>query len=267
MRPATGLFIAGVFLLPAAAWAQDPTPAPPADIPPPPPPDSDPLVVTLMPYGWLAGVSGPAEVSPSLPRPEVDSDSSSIFDNLNFFGFAAGEISKGRFGGMVDIAYVDFTFDKDLDIRDSGPVLLSGQLDLTGAITTVEGFYRFKPADDVDLDLLAGVRVFWLDLGLEVEGPLGGTLFEGEAEDTWADVVIGGRMRWTPGRWTFSAQADIGGGDDTSDWGAVLLADYQLTEHFGIVGGYRWQQFEYGKGNRDVDLTLDGPIIGATFTF
>jgi|GEM_PF-1067688 len=260
MRLAIGLFVAGL-LLPAAAWAQDP-----ADIPPSTPVSDDEVVVTLMPYGWLAGVSGPAEVSPALPRPEVDSDSRSIFDNLNFFGFAVGEVSKGRVGVLADVAYVDFTFDKELDLR-SGATLFSGALDLKGAITTIEGFYRFEPAEDVDLDLLAGVKVFWLDLDLQVEGPLGGTLFQGEAEDTWADFAVGARVRWTPGRWTFSALGDIGAGDDTSDWGVMLLADYRVTRHLGVVGGYRWLEFDYGKGDRDVNLTLDGPVIGATWTF
>lgn len=262
MRPATGLFIASL-LLPTASWAQEKaTP----DISPPAPREADAMIITIMPYGWLAGVSGPAEVSPALPRPLVDSDSSGIFDNLDFFGFAAGEVSKGRFGATVDVAYVSFTFDDDLDLP-SGPTVLSGELGLDGAITTVEAFYRFEPAEDLDLDLMGGVRVFWLDLELQAEGPLGGTLYEGEAEDTWADVVVGVRARWTPGRWTFTAQGEIGAGSDTSDWGVMLLADYRLTKHFGIVGGYRWLEFDYGKGSRDVDLTLDGPIVGASWTF
>lgn len=261
MRLATAALIAGLGL-PAVVWAQS---APAADIAPLPPPAVDDVVITLTPYAWLAGVSGPAEVSPALPRPDIESDSSGIFDNLNFFGFGVGEVSKGRFGAMVDLAYVSFTFGEDLDLPPAFP--LGGALDLDGAVTTIEGFYRFSPSDDVDLDVMGGVRVIWVDLGLKVHGPGGTTLFQGESSDTWADAVIGGRARWTPGRWTFSAQGDIGGGDDTSSWGAMLTADYRLTEHFGIMGGYRWLEFDYGKGNRDVNLTLDGPVIGASWTF
>lgn len=231
--------------------------------PPPPPPPADELQVTIMPYGWLAGVSGPAEVSPALPKPDVDSDTSGIFDNLNFFGFAVGEVTKGRWGATLDVAYVDFTFGDDVTLPPAIP--LEPELDLKGAVTTIEGFYRFSPAEDVDLDVMGGVKIFWVDLGLDLNGPLG--LVRGEAEDSWADLAIGARVRWTPGRWTLSAQADAGWGDSTSDWGAILLADYRLTEHFGVVGGYRWLEFDYGKGDRDLNLTLEGPIVGATWRF
>ncbi len=230
------------------------------------PPD-DEVEVTVMPYGWLAGVSGstglgPSSGSPDFPAPDVESDSSGIFDNLNVFGFAVGEVRKGRWGATVDIAYVDFTFGEDLDVA---PAILDPELDLKGAVTTVEGFYRFSPAEDLDLDVMGGVKVFWVDLSFDAGGPLG--LVRGESEDTWADLAVGGRVRWTPGRWTLSAQADAGVGDDTSDWGVILLADYRVTEHFGLVGGYRWLEFEYGKGDRDLNLTLDGPIVGASWRF
>lgn len=263
MRLAAGLIVAGALSAPCAAWAQDTA----YDIPPQAPPPSDEFVITVMPYGWLAGVSGPAEVAPGLPRPDIDSSGGSIFDNLDFFGFAVGEVNKGAWGAVVDVAVVSLTFDDD-DVRfRDGPALLSGELGLDGTVLTLEGFYRVQPTPDVDIDLLAGVRAFWLDLDLQVEGPLGGTLFEGEADNSWADVVVGGRVRWKPGRWTLVAQADVGGGDDTSNWGAFLTANYRVTESFGIVGGYRWLEFDYGKGDRDVKLLLDGPLIGATWTF
>lgn len=262
MRLAAGMVVATALAAPCVAWAQDA----PSDIPPPPPPPSDEFVITVMPYAWLAGVSGPAEVAPGLPRPDVDSSGGSIFDNLDFFGFAVGEVNKGEWGALVDVAVVSLTFDEDVTFRD-GPTLLSGELGIDGTVLTLEGFYRFKPKPEVDIDLLAGVRAFWLDLDLQVEGPLGGTLFDGQADDVWADVVVGGRVRWTPGRWKLVAQADIGGGSDTSNWGAMLAAHYQITESFGVVGGYRWLEFDYSKNQRDVNLTLDGPLIGASWTF
>lgn len=228
----------------------------------------DEVQISVMPYAWLAGVSGPSGVepdggSPLFPSPDIDSESSGIFDNLNFFGFAVGEARRGSWGVTADIAYVDFTFGEELDIPQ--PIPLDPSLDLKGAVTTIEGFYRFSPAEDVDLDVMAGVKVFWIDLDFDAGGPLG--ILRGEAEDSWADIAVGGRVRWTPGRWTLSAQADVGAGDDTSNWGAILLADYRLTEHFGLVGGYRWLEFDYGKGRRDLNLTLDGPILGAAWRF
>lgn len=261
MRPALAAIIIGLSL-PAVATAQDE----PADIPPLAPRSADEAtIVTITPYAWLAGVSGPAEVSPALPRPDIDSDSSGIFDNLDFFGFAVGEVSKGRWGASLDVAYIAMTFGDDLQLPPAFP--LGGELSLDGAVTTVEGFYRFRPAEDVDLDVMGGVRLFWLDLGLEVHGPGGTTLLQGEAEDSWADVIVGVRGRWTPGRWAFTAQADIGGGDGTSSRGAVLMADYRLTRHFGVMGGYRWLEFDHDKGGRELDLTLAGPMIGARWTF
>lgn len=231
----------------------------------------DDIHVVLMPYAWIAGVSGDGDANDSgtgpgpgpLPPFELDADSSNIFDDLNFFGFAVGEISKGRWGVAIDVAYIDFTFGDDLDLPPAFSI--DPELDLKGSVTTVEGFYRFPVSDEVDIDAMAGIKVFWLKLALDLNGPLG--ILQGEREDTWSDFAIGARARWTPGRWTFSAQGDVGFGDNTSDWGVMLLADYRFTEHFGVVGGYRWLEFDYEKGGRDTNLTLDGPIIGATIRF
>ncbi|HET6396488.1 MAG TPA: hypothetical protein VFF91_06570 [Pseudoxanthomonas sp.] len=111
-------------------------------------------------------------------------------------------------------------------------------------------------------------------------------------EDSWSDrasedgyaPVVGLRLTARPGeRWLLNLQGQY----LDADWGdfgdyegsisrANALAEYRLTEHFGLFAGYEWYRLDVrrpvrGEGIRDGivgwDQRFRGPVVGVTLAF
>ena len=217
--------------------------------------------VRLGTYVWLPTISGPLGMQPAQPPPNVDDN---ILDHLKFFGFGVGEISGDRFGAMADFAYVDVNFGDNVKLP--GPIDLTPKLESKGAIGTISGFYRIYSGEAVSLDLTGGVRGYWLKTDFTLSGPRNELIGAG-GDTSWADAVIGARVRGQFGRWGLTGQADSGWGSQTSSWQAQALAEYDLSSRWRLMGGYRYLHFENDKGRADIDLDLKGPLLGFSYRF
>lgn len=73
--------------------------------------------------------------------------------------------------------------------------------------------------------------------------------------------------------WDFVARGDIGGFGVGSDfaWHATVLFNWRVSEHFGLLFGYRIfdVDFEDGSGAEriGIDLQQSGPAVGVAFAF
>lgn len=223
---------------------------------------ADDLTFRMGTYVWLPSVEGPLGLQADQPTPILGDGN--ILNNLQFFGFGVAELSGRRFGALADFAYVDIDFGDDVDLPPAIP--LKPDLGAKALVGTVSGYYRLVDGDKVDLDLTGGVRAFWLETDFKLSGP-NTDLIDAGGDASWADGVIGARVRGQFGRWGLTGQVDTGWGDDTSSWQAQALVEYDLSSRWRLMGGYRDLHFENDRGRVDVDLDLKGPLFGFSYRF
>jgi len=120
---------------------------------------------------------------------------------------------------------------------------------------------------------MAGARYQRLDTTMDLS--IGGVPQSShESTRTWTDPIVGLRYHSELGAdWSLHARGDVGGLGLGSDfaWNASAVFDYKFTELFGMFLGYRALSFRWedlgGSGRSAYDLSMFGPVIGASFSF
>ena len=226
-----------------------------------------PLSIKLTTYLWAASMSGDVGVR-GLPPAEIDVDFDEIFKNIDWFPppiMLAAEVRYDRFGLLSDFIYLGL----DSEGASPGPLPLTADANLKTLIFTVGGSYRVLQSDSVDLDLLAGARLWMLDANLALTGPVIGTRQAGGSE-TWIDPIVGVAAQIKlGGGFGFKAEGDVGGfgvGADL-DWQVLGALQYQLNESITLEAGYRYLAVDYDKGGFLYDVAMQGPLIGGSIRF
>jgi hypothetical protein len=224
------------------------------------------------PYLWLAGLEGTIDARGN--STDFDADPSDILDKLNIAAMAETEAHRGRFIALLDLFYADLEYETDVAV---GPFRRSSDSEVYEIIADARIGYRVYQghvplqwgprAGDVAFDLLPGVRYWWLRTEVEVQGPLIGKRSFDEKTD-WVDAVVGGRLRLALSeRVGISLAADYGGfgWGSSSDptWAFLGVLRYQASERWTLSGG--WRSIETDKDQ--IDATMDGAILGATYRF
>ena len=128
--------------------------------------------------------------------------------------------------------------------------------------------------------LLGGLRYITMELTLDVSPPIAPPIQPGpgpqrfEGDQSWTDLMLGGRYRKTFGeRWGFSARGDLAGFgiSDGSDltWNVVLLGQFKATSRIGLILGYRWFDIDY-ENTDDLfvfDVLQAGPVFAFNYSF
>ncbi len=221
---------------------------------------------SVTPYLWMTSLS--AEVDSSVGPVDTSSDFSNIVTDLNFAFMLTSEAHNGEWGILVDLLYVNITSEESTP-RD---VLFSkAVVDTVGYIGSFYGEYRALKTDNAKLDLLAGFRVFSLELDVALKGGRA-TERKADTSSTWVDPVIGVRGRYDfDDSWFAMLSGDVGGfgigaGNDMT-WQVVGTVGYVIDDSWSVAAGYRWLALDRDIDNQRVKLNLYGPIIGATYRF
>jgi len=231
-----------------------------------PPWAESPWSVGLTSYVWFAGMSGDVGVR-GLPTAEIDVDFSEIFENIDWFPppvMLAGEVRYDRIAFLTDFIYMGL----EGDGASPGPLPLTAEAELKTMVWTFAGSYRVIQDDTVNLDLLAGVRLWMMDVNLTLTGPL--AVRQGGRSESWIDPLVGiaGRVK-LGGGFALKAEGDVGGfgvGADL-DWQVLGVIQYQLNESISLEAGYRYLAVDFDDGGLILDIAMHGPIIGGSIRF
>lgn len=226
-------------------------------------PAADGWTFALSPYVWLPGLS----TSIGTPRGTVDVDTSAsdAVSDLNFALMGAAEARNGRWGLILDLIY------SDISMSQSTPLgLLWEEGEVTTKLTafTVYAGYRVLETDRASLDILGGGRLYRLDVDFSLSPGVAGGL-DYDLSDDWANPVVGLRGRYAfNDKWYATALGDFGGlGADDSSWQAFASVGYQFNPTWSVQGGWRYMDVQRQIDNIDVDVSLNGPILGFTARF
>lgn len=218
----------------------------------------------LSPYAWLPGVS--TSLDTDFGRVESDLSSSDAVADLEFALMGAFEARNGRWGLILDLVYSDISVSEPTPF---GRLFSKARVDTELTVFTAYAAYRVLETDRGSLDLLGGGRFFWVDIELELTpGDL--ERATSSIDGDWGDPVFGarGRLDFT-NRWFATALVDAGGfgGGSDQSWQAFGSVGYQFDPRWSAQAGWRYLSVEKRISGNDVEVDLNGPLLGFTVRF
>lgn len=235
-------------------------------------PESPPWRVSWTPIGlWGMGIDGPVTVRGFTRDLDVSFDE--LFDHLQGSLSTSLVVSKGRFGGFFNLAYLKVGQDSVVTpfAAPSNPSIKYINLEAGPSYAVVA-----KP--EVVLSVLGGIR--YTGLKGKIETTDGDLVAETETVN-WVDPFIGAFVVKPIGeKFALSLRGDVGGFDlseNTSKltWTLFPAASYRFPISGGrrnllLSGGYRYTSIDFEGEGPDVfqmDVTMSGPTLGLTIVF
>ena len=221
------------------------------------------LTISIAPYFWAAGMSGTV-ASFGAPGVDVDMSFSDILSDLDFSLMVAGEARRGRFSLTTDFLYLK------LSTKETTPLGIAASNVSFGSTTmeaTALAGYSVVDLANARFDVVGGARLWSVRNELSFNGGFfNGRGFEDNA--TWVDAMGGlkGRIDLTDHVY-LTGMALGGGGGSKFAWDLLGGLGYEFSDRISAVAGYRAIGVDYQSGPFEFDTTIQGPIIGASFTF
>jgi hypothetical protein len=222
---------------------------------------------TLSPYVWIAGIDG--RLSTPFPRePQVDVSASfgDLLSNLNgvpVMGMA--EVRYGRFGLLGDLLSIPL----EQDVTTRGALSRGGEARVTTTGAGLVGMVRVLELPSGSLDLGGGIRPWWISTRMSLDAGLARARSAKRSAD-WVDPVISarGHLRLAE-RFGLTVYADIGGFGAGSDltWQVMGTLDWRAAEWLWLHAGWRHLALDFDERRLSLDISLSGPLLGATIRF
>ncbi len=242
---------------------------------------------TIIPYAWLAGISGDISVRDRTAHVSVPFND--ILQNLDFGGEVQIEARKGPWGVFFQENYLKVTPTASIsrplpgDILQGGPSVLAAAVrDNTQLfITEFGGFYRVAelgPAGtpgSAYVDVLVGGRYWYLQNHIFLSLPQFGVGIRDTSYGNIIDPMVGLRVKAYLARNLFvNLRGDAAGFGVSSNsshisWNGVGGLGYDISPRSTILAGYRYLYIDYSPtgGIGNAKLTMQGPVIGFGYTF
>jgi hypothetical protein len=200
-----------------------------------------------------------------------------ILNNLDFtfMGSFAGRKDKWSF--LVDEVYMELSDSEGASrtlVNLGATLKVDLNLNLKSSITTLAGGYNLVNEDGLLLDAIGGARYTWMEVKSKLKasstgGPLSGVaakVRESDSDGNWA-AIVGARGRYSfNDNWYLPFYVDAGGGQ--SDYTYQALAGVGYGFGWGDASlTYRYLDYDFGSDYLVKDMTIKGPVLGATFRF
>jgi hypothetical protein len=233
---------------------------------------------SFSPYLWLPSLDGTLQFYLPNGSPNVDASAGDLLEKLDFAFMATGDVRRGNWSVFTDFIYLDLSNENATVRSVTGPggeveipIDVGTQTELKGFLWTLAASYTLLRGPAASLDVFAGVRDAQLKATLDWQfaGPLGFFPQTGSASDTtvvWNGIIgLKGRIG-LGGTWFLPYYADVGWGSFSSTWQALIGVGYGFR--WGdLLLTYRHLHYSMDEGRTFDDMSLSGPMLGATFRF
>jgi len=211
-------------------------------------------------YVWFAGAHGRTDVVGPAEPVDLDLSFGDVLKAFKFAFMGAAEAKHDRLVILGDLTFIHLDTKRGIGIRD--PDFVNGELDSRTAEVTLLGGYRLADRGPVTVDLLAGGRMNFFKVTLQLDGP--NNSVDGSKSENWFDPLIAGRVGTSlGGKWSAGIYGDVGGIVTGSDitWQVAPSVDYQINHKMRIGAGWRVFKVHYDKGDFLYDVAQSGPLI------
>ncbi len=224
----------------------------------------------LSPYLWSAGFTGTLGVPtsggsvPGWGGDRLDATNKALLDNLkiNGAGMLAAEWRAGRLTIAADWVYVSVESTTASSLR---PLYTDTEGAIVGNVGQAAAGWQLYGTGATRIEAYGGARYYDLQVKAELTaGALAAATASGA--DAWFDGIAGARLEQAISqRWRLTLAGDAGFGG--SDRARHALAVFSYRTSWGAIGGgWRLLRVERTSGDFQLDATLSGPLVGATFT-
>lgn len=240
MKRLTTIFACATLLLATASGAQAQT--------------SDEWQFQIAPlYLWAMNLDGTMQLGGG-PSGDFEVDFNDAFQNLETAFTVHFEASKGRWGLLADVMYLNLKGDQAI----SGPGE-TAEIKIKNLI--LEGAGGYQVADR--FWIIAGLRYFKIDptVSFQIAPDI-------DPSTSWTDAFAGIIVRPKLGnRWTLDARFDIGTGGSNFVWNASAVIDYRLARWAAVFAGYRYMDYDYSSSETILkyDVAMNGPVAAFRF--
>lgn len=202
-------------------------------------------------YGWYVFPGGDITIGDlSVDIGEGDGDTS-LFDILDGFFMANGELTYAGFGVYGDVLYAGLSNNSNV----SGWEL--DTLVVTGLLT-----YDLMRSSAGYLQVGAGARYWAVDTSIYVLGA------SASRSPDWVDFVGGVRgQQYLSDAMYIEGSALAGFGGSDFMWDVYGGLGYNFTSNFSGTIGYRGLGVNNSAGPVELDLIMHGPVAGLTLRF
>jgi len=217
----------------------------------------------LSPYLWFAGAHGTVG---ALGRDvSIHVTPGDLLSHFNIGLMGAADARRQRLVLNGDLIWVRLSDSRALPFP--GLAAVSADARVGQFIWTSKVGYRLYQHKGVNADANLGVRFWHLGQKLNLNPSLLGLNFNGS--QTWADIVIGGRVQLPLGeKLAVNLLGDVGGWNATAnlDYQFAGLLSYKLSSKWTLLAGYRYLFVDYRPGKSAVySMVTSGAFLGATY--
>jgi opacity protein-like surface antigen len=219
----------------------------------------------LTPYLWMAGENGYFKIRDK--KVNLNTPIADLRHDLDFGGDVYFEVSRAAWSFYLEPAYVKVT--QDVTVHDVSSKASQATTDIDGG-----AYYLLlaKPVpheyyNKASLELLGGARIMSIYSAI---------LFYNNAptvsdSNGFIVPIVGARVKYNFHKklqgWI---NADIGGFHIThvsNTWSATLGFSYNLSKSFALNLAYKALGINYYKQSDSINTLIQGPMIGASFTW
>jgi hypothetical protein len=231
-------------------------------------------------YLYLPSIGGETTFPDSGGGSSASVDGSKILDNLNFAFMGSFEASKGPWGMLTDVIYLDIgdseSPSRDFSIGGTLPAGATASIhyDLNGWLWTLGGSWRAASSPRHELNLIGGARLIDVDqtIDWQLSGNIGSVALPDRAGDrtpgvrNW-DAIVGLKGRALFGeaeRWFVPYYLDVGTGESSLTWQAMAGVGYA----FGwgsVICAWRHIDYDMKSGKPIESVSFDGPGVALAF--
>lgn len=238
----------------------------------------------ITPFIWAAGISG--RISP-FQRGETVEVNQSFSEVLSHFNLGSFTHIWARTGRVVFSGNIMYANGDDRQTYNNLPAFqvpgitgvipkgthISGRVDSTQFMTTMMGGYRIMDTPDYTLDILGGLRYWYIRNHVRVNAShpsIGDHRVSYGEKFWWIDPLIGARF-FAPvtDNLSFISEIDAGGLGVGSDytWSLLSTVNYSFTRNLTASAGYKVFNVNYHRQGHIHDILQYGPVLGLTWSF
>jgi hypothetical protein len=220
---------------------------------------------SLSPYLWFAGAHG--TVGALGHDASIHATPGDLLSHFNIGLMGAAEARRKRFLLTGDLLWIRLSDSNAIPFVGLGAA--SADVRVGEFVWTSKLGYRVIDHKKFKADANVGVRYWHLGQKLSFSPTILGINFNGS--QSWADIIIGGRVQLPVGKkTTIDLLGDVGGWNATAklDYQFAALLSYKLCPRWSLVAGYRYLFVDYQPNNLSVfNVVTSGALIGVTYTF
>lgn len=209
------------------------------------------------PYLWATTIS--TDLNEDQPPVEGETNFSNLIDKLDgaFLGHVEGQ--GENFGLLADIVYLGVSSGEDFDRFET-------ESDIDTSIFELAGVWSPGPERYRGIEVFGGLRYVTADLTTTIS-PVNSALPDARihVDEGYSDFLLGARYSAPLSeRWGVTVRGDGSFGETEGTWNTSALFTYKMGNGSWAFG-WRYMAIEVEAGGSNVDLTLNGPVIGYAF--